>query len=140
MPIAVPRGLLLLALAALLTAACAPAAAPEPRPQGHVSYDAALAALRVVLRQRGVEPTVTSGPIVAWPPPDHPDAAQADAPATPDGRSWPEGAWLLETTAGQWWVSRHLVVLAADDAARLAERLADAGSSDGNGWGWRPDD
>jgi hypothetical protein len=118
--------------------ACAPVPAPELEQQ--LSYDAAVDALRDALRERGLGASVANGAVVAWPPPEHPDSALTDLPATPDGQPWPEGEWLVETSAGRWWVGRHLAVYPADNAARLAERLAASGLPGSNRWSGRADE
>lgn len=69
---------------------------------------------------------------VAWPPPDHPEAATAADP--PALAPWVPGAWLVETAAGRWWViEAYGSVSPADDLARRSQASADLAAADADG-------
>jgi hypothetical protein len=54
---------------------------------------------------------------LAWPPPNHPDAAGYLSP--PAVGAWTPGGWLVESRAGRWWViEAYGSVSPADDRAR----------------------
>jgi hypothetical protein len=103
----------------LAVAPAATSAAPAFRVPGTDRYDWATGQVVTAVGAHlfpGADAAVVTGAL-AWPPPDHPDAASyaARPPADP----WTPGAWLVETSLGRWWViEAYGLVAPADDLAR----------------------
>ena len=85
-----------------------------------------LAILRRNLRRRGVSPELIAGPTAVVPTRDHPDAEQAieGAEAAELANSWPQGAALVLTGAGRWWVWEYGSTAPADALARQLQAQA----------------
>jgi hypothetical protein len=79
-----------------------------------------LAILRRNLRRRGVPTELVIGPIAVIPTRDHPDAELAieGSEAVELAESWPQGAALILTGAGRWWVWDYGSTAPADALAR----------------------
>jgi hypothetical protein len=85
-----------------------------------------LAILRRNLRRRGLSPELLAGPTAVVPTRDHPDAELAieGAEATELAASWPQGAALILTGAGRWWVWEYGSTAPADALARQLQAQA----------------
>lgn len=85
-----------------------------------------LAILRRNLRRRGVPPELLAGPTAIVPTRDHPDAELAieGAEAADLADSWPQGAALVLTGAGRWWVWEYGSTAPADALARQLQTQA----------------
>jgi hypothetical protein len=85
-----------------------------------------LAILRRNLRRRGLAPELLAGPTAVVPTRDHPDAELAieGAEATELAASWPQGAALILTGAGRWWVWEYGSTAPADALARQLQAQA----------------
>jgi hypothetical protein len=100
-------------------------------PRRDVAVEAAieerlLAILRRNLRRRGLSPELLAGPTAVIPTRDHPDAELAieGAEATELAASWPQGAGLILTSAGRWWVWEYGSTAPADALARQLQAQA----------------
>jgi hypothetical protein len=85
-----------------------------------------LTILRRNLRRRGLAPELLAGPTAVVPTRDHPDAELAieGAEATELAASWPQGAALILTSAGRWWVWEYGSTAPADALARQLQAQA----------------
>jgi hypothetical protein len=88
--------------------------------------DRLLAILRRNLRRRGLAPELVAGPTAVVPTRDHPDAELAieGAEAVELAASWPQGAALILTGAGRWWVWEYGSTAPADALARQLQAQA----------------
>jgi hypothetical protein len=101
------------------------------RPPAASQEEQLLAILRRNLRRRGVPAELLSGPTVVVPRRDHPDAEMAieGAEEAELARSWPQGAALVLTAAGRWWVWEYGSMAPADALARSLQTQAGARGS-----------
>ena len=84
------------------------------------------AILRRNLRRRGVSAELLAGPTVVVLRRDHPDAEMAieGAEAVELASSWPQGAALVLTGAGRWWVWEYGSMAPADALAKSLQAQA----------------
>jgi hypothetical protein len=85
-----------------------------------------LAILRRNLRRRGLSAELLAGPTLIVPRRDHPDAEIAieGAEEAELAGSWPQGAALVLTGAGRWWVWEYGSMAPADALARSLQAQA----------------
>ena len=97
------------------------------RPSGGADQEERLLAiLRRNLRRRGLAAELLAGPTVVVPGRDHPDAELAieGTEAAELANSWPQGAALVLTGAGRWWVWEYGSMAPADALARQMQAQA----------------
>jgi hypothetical protein len=119
------RHQVLLALLVALATACTPVAqsapvdlAPTEAPFAW-SSEQSIAALRSALRSQPFMEDAVEGPMVVLEPDDYLHRDRGALVATDPRDWWPDGAVLVETHAGRWWVWPGGAIAPADAAARV---------------------